>query len=207
LTEWAARASLAGMDAPLALMGFAIATSATPGPNTLMVSAAAAQVGLRRVLPHMMGVTLGFPAMMMAIGLGLDAPFQALPWLHGLLRAAGSAWLLWLAWKIATAPPPGEGPPRPPLGFWGAVAFQWINPKAWMIALAAVPAFTSPAAPMPPQVLLLAAIFAACALPTLWLWAAIGAGARRLLATPRRLRAFNATMALLLVLSLVPAWL
>lgn len=195
------------MDALLALTGFAIATSATPGPNTLMVSAAAAQVGVRRVMPHMMGITLGFPAMLLAIGLGLGWPFQQFPWLHRVLQVAGTAWLLWLAWKIATAPPPGGGEARPPLGFWGAAAFQWINPKAWMIALAAVPAFTTPAAPMLPQALLMAAVFAAVSLPLLWMWAAIGLGARRLLATPARLRAFNVTMAVLLVLSLVPAWL
>jgi threonine/homoserine/homoserine lactone efflux protein len=195
------------MDALLALTGFAIATSATPGPNTLMVSAAAAQVGVRRLMPHMMGITLGFPAMLLAIGLGLGWPFQQFPWLHRVLQVAGTAWLLWLAWKIATAPPPGGGEARPPLGFWGAAAFQWINPKAWMIALAAVPAFTTPAAPMLPQALLMAAVFAAVSLPLLWMWAAIGLGARRLLATPARLRAFNVTMAVLLVLSLVPAWL
>ena len=195
------------MDTLLALAVFAVATSATPGPNTIMVSAAAAQVGVRRVFPHMMGITIGFPAMLLAIGLGLGWPFQAFPWLHRVLQVAGTAWLLWLAWKIATAPPPGEGEARPPLGFWGAAAFQWINPKAWMIALAAVPAFTTPTAPMLPQALLMAAVFAAVSLPLLWMWAAIGLGARRLLATPRRLRAFNVTMAVLLVLSLVPAWL
>lgn len=191
----------------LAVTAFALAASATPGPNTLMVSAAAAQAGVRPVLPHMLGITLGFPAMMVAVAAGLGWPFAAFPWLHDALKLAGSAWLLWLAWRIASAPPPGEGAPRPPLGFWGAAAFQWVNPKAWMIVLAAVPAFTAPAQPILPQALLLAAVFAAISLPTLWLWAAIGAGARRFLATRARARAFNVTMAVLLVASLLPAWL
>jgi threonine/homoserine/homoserine lactone efflux protein len=199
------------MDA-LALAGFALATSATPGPNTMMVSAAAAQVGVRRVVPHMLGITLGFPAMMVAVALGLGWPFEAFPWLHRALQVVGTVWLLVLAWKIATAPPPvsqkgGSAEARPPLGFWGAVAFQWVNPKAWMIVLAAVPAFTTPTLPLLPQALLLALVFAAFTLPTLWLWAAVGVGARRFLGTPARARAFNVTMAVLLVASLVPAWL
>lgn len=193
------------MDA-LALAGFALATSATPGPNTLMVSAAASQVGVRGVVPHMLGISFGFPAMIVAVAAGLGWPFEAFPWLHGALRVAGSAWLLVLAWKIASAPPPGEAGARPPLGFWGAAAFQWVNPKAWMIVLAAVPAFTSPSAPILPQALVLALVFAAFTLPTLWFWAAVGVGARRWLATPGRARAFNVTMAALLVASLVPAW-
>jgi threonine/homoserine/homoserine lactone efflux protein len=193
------------MDA-LALSGFALATSASPGPNTMMVSAAAAQVGVRRVLPHMLGITVGFPGMMVAVALGLGWPFEAFPWLHRALQVAGTLWLLVLAWKIATAPPPGSAEARPPLGFWGAVAFQWVNPKAWMIVLAAVPAFTAPAAPMLPQALAMAAVFAAVSLPTLWLWAVVGVGARRWLGEGRRARAFNIAMATMLVGSLVPAW-
>jgi len=197
------------MDSLFALLGFAIATSATPGPNTLMVSAAAARAGLRPVVPHMLGITLGFPAMLLAIAAGLGWPFQEFPWLHPVLQLVGGAWLLWLAWKIAQAPPPEGGPaappPAPPLGFWGAAAFQWVNPKAWMIALAAVPAFTRPEAPLLPQALAMAAVFALVSLPCLLFWAGVGLGARRFLATPARLQAFNRVMAVLLVLSLVPA--
>lgn len=193
------------MESLLALTAFAIATSATPGPNTLMVSAAAARSGLVAVLPHMLGITLGFPAMLVAIAAGLGWPFQEFPWLHRALQVVGALWLLHLAWKIAQAPPPDGARAAPPLGFWGAAAFQWVNPKAWMIALAAVPAFTRPELPLLPQALGMAAVFALVALPCLMLWAGVGLGARRLLATPARLRAFNRTMAVLLVLSLVPA--
>ncbi|MBB3897585.1 LysE family translocator [Roseococcus suduntuyensis] len=195
------------MDSLLALIAFAIATSATPGPNTLMVSAAAARSGLRAVVPHMLGITLGFPAMLVAIAAGLGWPFQRFPWLHPALQMVGAAWLVWLAWKIAQAPPPDGRPAAPPLGFWGAAAFQWVNPKAWMIALAAVPAFTRPEAPLLPQALGMAAVFALVSLPCLLIWAGVGLGARRFLATPARLRTFNRVMAVLLVLSLVPAFL
>ncbi len=193
------------MDNLPALLGFAIATSATPGPNTLMVSAAAARSGLRAVVPHMMGITLGFPAMLLAIAGGLGWPFQELPWLHRVMQVVGAAWLLHLAWRIATAPSPEGRPAAPPLGFWGAAAFQWVNPKAWLIALAAVPAFTRPDGPLLPQALGMAAVFALVSLPCLMLWAGVGVGARRWLGTRERLAWFNRVMAVLLVLSLVPA--
>jgi threonine/homoserine/homoserine lactone efflux protein len=235
------------MDNLLALIGFAIATSATPGPNTLMISAAAARAGLRAVVPHMMGITLGFPAMLLAIAAGLGWPFQEFPWLHRGMQVVGGAWLLYLAWKIAASPPPAggrlnpppaggrlnpppaggrlnpppaggqvnppasgqeTGPPAAPiLGFWGAAAFQWVNPKAWLIALAAVPAFTRPDAALLPQALAMAGVFALVSLPCLLLWAGVGLGARRWLGSPARLRWFNRSMAVLLVLSLVPAML
>ncbi|WP_431282776.1 LysE family translocator [Humitalea sp. 24SJ18S-53] len=192
------------MEYALTLFGFAIATSATPGPNVLMVAAAAAQAGVARVVPHMMGITLGFPAMLLAIALGLGWPFAAFPWLHVAMQVAGAAWLLWLAWKIASAPPPGEAGGVVPLGFWGAAGFQWVNPKAWMIALAALPAFTTPGEPILPQAALIALVFALVSLPTLFVWAWFGTAARRLLGGGVRLRVFNGTMAFLLVLSLVP---
>lgn len=192
------------MEYLLALAGFAFATSATPGPNVLMVAASAAQVGFRRVVPHMLGITLGFPAMFLAIALGLGMPFEAYPWLHRAMQVAGGAWLLWLAWKIANAPPPGEAEARPPLGFLGAAAFQWVNPKAWMIVLAALPAFTTPGQPILPQAVTVALVFALVSMPCLLFWAWLGRAARRLLGDGARLRAFNWSMAALLVLSLAP---
>lgn len=197
------------MDQALALIGFALATSATPGPNTLMVAASAAQAGVARVIPHMLGITLGFPAMLVAVALGLGLPFAQIPGLHEAMQALGALWLLWLAWKIAAAPVDAgpEAPARTPLGFLGAAAFQWVNPKAWMIALAAIPAFTFPGEPILPQALWVAAVFALVSMPCLLFWAWIGRAARHLLGAGARLRAFNIAMAVLLVLSLLPlAW-
>ncbi|WP_137128198.1 LysE family translocator [Roseomonas sp. HF4] len=195
------------MDTLLPLLGFAIAASVTPGPNTLMVTAAAANHGVRATLPHMLGITLGFAAMLLIVGLGLAAPFAAWPALHAALKWVGGAWLLVIAWRIARAGAPGEGPARPPLGFLGAALFQWVNPKAWMIALAAIPAFTTPEGDTLAETLLISATFAAVCLPCTALWAGLGAGARRLLGTPSRLRAFNLAMAVLMVASLLPAFL
>lgn len=188
----------------LPLFAFAIASSVTPGPNVLMVAASAAANGFRAVVPHMLGITFGFGGMLLLVGLGLAGPLLASPLLHAVLKWAGAAWLLWLAWKIATAPPPQPGQPRPPLGFIGGALFQWVNPKAWMIAAAVIPAFTRPGEPMLPQVLAIALVFLLITLPCLLVWAGIGLGTGRLLRRPAHLRAFNIAMALLLVASLIP---
>jgi threonine/homoserine/homoserine lactone efflux protein len=192
------------MDTLLPLLAFAFVLSITPGPNVLMLAAAAAGHGLRATWPHNLGIALGFGAMLAVVCAGVGLPLQANPWLHGALRWVGAAWLLWIAWKIATAPPPDTAGARPPLGFWGAVAFQWVNPKAWMICGAASAAYVRPDAPLVPQVLLVSGAFIAMALPSNLAWAAFGAAMGRWLRKPRRLRVFNIGMALLLVLSLLP---
>ncbi|MBR0684225.1 LysE family translocator [Roseomonas eburnea] len=194
------------METLLPLLGFAVATSVTPGPNVLMVAAAAANHGVRATLPHMLGITFGFAAMLLIVGVGLAAPFAAWPMVHTVLKWGGAAWLLVLAWKIARAGAPGEGPSRPPLGFLGAALFQWVNPKAWMIALAAIPAFTTPAGDTLAETLRIAAVFAVVCLPCTAVWAGLGAGAGRVLRTPASLRAFNCAMAALMVASLLPAF-
>ncbi|MBR0668628.1 LysE family translocator [Roseomonas hellenica] len=188
----------------LPLFGFAIATSVTPGPNVLMVAASAANHGLRATWPHMIGVTLGFSLMLLLVGLGLAGPFAASPALHEVLHWVGTAWLIWLAIGIARAGGPEEGRRRPPMGVVAAGLFQWVNPKAWMIAVAAVPAFTTPGGDLLAEVSRIAVVFAIVCLPCLLVWAGLGAAIRRLLRHPGTLRAFNVTMAVLLVASLLP---
>jgi len=188
----------------LPLLAFALAGSITPGPNVLMIAAASAGHGIRPVLPHMIGVTVGFGAMILLVGLGMAGPLAASPALHATLRWAGAAWLLWLAWKIATAPPPDSPEARPPLGFIGAALFQWVNPKAWMLTAAAVATYTTAAAPLLPQVVGIGAIFFVVQMPCLLAWAALGAGTARLLRTPAAMRRFNLAMGLLLAASVLP---
>ncbi|MBL6456734.1 LysE family translocator [Belnapia sp. T6] len=178
--------------------GFALAMSATPGPNNAMVAASAVNFGLRRSLPHMLGVSIGFPAMLVLVALGAGEVLAASPGLQAALRWVGAAWMLWLAWKIATAAPaaPGATPRGRPLTLLQAALFQWVNPKAWVIAGAAILAYgASP---------LLAAIFGLAAFGSLLLWALVGLGAARVLRRPGALVWFNRAMAALLVLSLVP---
>lgn len=188
----------------IAFLGFVVAASVTPGPNNVMVAAAAAGHGVRAVVPMILGIGAGCAVMILLVGLGLSLPLARWPALAVGMRWVGAAWLALLAWKIANAPPPGTAAARPPLRFLGGALFQWINPKAWMLALGIAGTWTAPEAPVLPQVALMAAIFALVAIPNGLLWASLGEGAGRLLRAPRRLRVFNVVMALLLVASMVP---
>jgi len=199
---------------------FAVATSVTPGPNNAMLFASGVNYGLRRTVPHLLGVTLGFTFMQLALGLGVGFIFDALPGLYPTLRALGAAYLLYLAWRIATAaPPPGlaeAGAPardqapqtaprvrRPPMTFFEAAAFQWVNPKAVMMCVTAASAYGLPDRPVA-GALLVAGVFFFAGMPCVALWAMLGAALRGFLRDRARLRAFNVAMALLLVASMVP---
>ncbi len=188
----------------LAFVLFAIAASATPGPNNALLAASAAANGVRGTLPQVFGIALGFGAMVALVGLGLAGPLAASPTLHNVLRWVGGAWMLWIAYGIARSAVVSDAQSRPPMSFAGAVLFQWVNPKAWVLTVAATTTYTATAEPMVPQVLTLAALFGLIGLPASVLWSLIGAGAARVLHTPRQLRAFNLAMAGLLALSILP---
>lgn len=188
---------------------FAVSMSGSPGPNNTMLTASGATWGFRPTVPHMLGVSIGLPVMLLALALGLGEVLRAAPWLHVAMRWAGAAYMLWLAWRIATADPEpagaeGSGGSRP-LSFLQAALFQWINPKAWVVALGAIAAYTTAAGlALVWQTALLGAIFLVVTLPITAGWTLVGVGAARLLRTPRALRAFNLAMAALLVASLLP---
>jgi threonine/homoserine/homoserine lactone efflux protein len=190
-------------DLLLALLGFAFVTSVTPGPNNMMLLASGVNFGLRRTVPHMLGISVGHSVMVFLVGLGLAGVFTAWPLALTGLKLASVGYMLWLAWKIAQAGAPGEGRVRPqPMTFLQAAAFQWVNPKAWAMALGAVSAYV--AEPSLWAYAAVAGVFALVNLPSVSVWAAAGQGLRRWLQSPARLRAFNWTMAGLLVLSLWP---
>ena len=191
------------LDILLALAGFAFATSITPGPNNLMLMASGANFGFRRTIPHMLGVGIGFTLMVVLVGAGLVRLFDAWPPAHGLLKAFSVVYLLWLAWRIAGAAPPRDADAAgKPITFLQAAAFQWVNPKAWAMALTAIGVYA------PSQsfatVLAVALVFGAINLPSVSTWTLLGRQMRRFLTSRRRLRAFNAVMAALLVASLWP---
>lgn len=188
----------------LSLIGFAFAMSITPGPNNVMLASSGANHGIRASVPHLLGISAGFAVMLVVISAGLGSLLQAWPPLLVAMRWVGAAWMLWLAWKIASAPPPGKVAPRGVLGFTGAAAFQWINPKAWLIALGAASEFTQPDLPLAWQAGRIGLVFLVVALPCTFVWVLLGRGAASVLREPGRLRAFNITMAVLLVATLVP---
>lgn len=189
----------------LAFIVFAFVTSVTPGPNNMMLLASGINFGLRRSLPHLLGISLGMLVMVSAIGFGLGELLKLYPPLYNVLRYGGAAYLLYLSWKIATAAAPQANgqPGGKPMSFIQAVAFQWINPKAWIMAIAAISTY-APAQPVAAQILLIAGLFALINYPTCSLWILAGSLLRRALENPLWLRRFNYLMAGLLVLSLYP---
>ena len=190
----------------IALVAFAFVSSITPGPNNLMLMASGANFGVRRTLPHMLGVGIGFTLMIVLVGVGLVGLFELWPVSFTILKIAGAAYMLWLAWKIAnaSAPAASDTPAAArPMTFLQAALFQWLNPKAWTMTLTAVTVY-APHHDLA-SVVLIAAIFGAINLPTVGIWAALGTVMQRWLTSPTRLRAFNWTMAALLVASLVVA--
>ena len=183
-----------------ALISFAFVTSVTPGPNNLMLMASGANFGLRRTVPHMLGISIGHSVMVFAVGMGLGAVLEAVPGVKGALKLAAVGYMLWLAWKIAHAAAPGEGKlAARPFSFVQAAAFQWVNPKAWAMALGAISAYSDGSFW---TVVTVCVVFAAVNLPSVSLWAWAGQRLRLWLRDPRRWTAFNWTMAGLLVLSL-----
>lgn len=192
-------------DILIALVGFAFASSITPGPNNLMLMASGANYGLRRTVPHMLGISLGHGFMVVMIGVVLLQLFVTYPVLNLLLKVISAVYMLWLAWKIANAmPPDAKAPTGKPFTFLQAAAFQWVNPKAWFMGITAISAYAPQDAGVFAGALMVAAIFAAVNLPSVTVWAWIGVQLRRWLGSARRLRIFNITMALLLVGSLWP---
>ncbi len=182
---------------------FAFVSSITPGPNNLMLMASGANFGFRRTIPHMLGVALGFVVMVLLMGAGLAQVFTAAPQVHVLLKGAAVVYMLWLAWKIAhAAPVRASDDAGRPMTFLQAAAFQWVNPKAWAMALTAITAYTPEQSLV--AVLLVGAVFGAINLPSVGSWTLIGQQMARVLTSPRRLMMFNWTMAALLVLSLYP---
>jgi threonine/homoserine/homoserine lactone efflux protein len=187
----------------IALVGFAFATSVTPGPNNMMLLASGANFGFRATVPHMLGISLGHAFMVFIVGIGVAQVFHRHPQAELALKIVSVGYMLWLAWKIAHAAPPREGAAKGrPFTFLQAAAFQWVNPKAWAMALTAVTVYAASDTLLAMAVV--AAVFAAVNLPSVSVWAWAGQQLRRWLTTNRRLQVFNWGMAVLLVASLWP---
>ena len=188
----------------LALFGFAFATSITPGPNNMMLFASGVNFGFRRTIPHMFGIGAGFFTLLLGVGFGLGALLKSFPALDMAFKIASGGYMLWIAWKIGNTHTLDEAKTgAKPLTFLEAAAFQWINPKAWVMAVTAMATYTNPDA-FYASVIMVGAVFAIVNVPSVSTWAGFGSVLREWLSVPPRLKWFNITMAILLVLSLWP---
>ncbi|GAA6209390.1 LysE family translocator [Cognatishimia sp. WU-CL00825] len=186
-----------------ALALFAFVTSITPGPNNMMLLSSGANFGFIRTLPHMLGIALGFSVMVVLVGLGLMQIFDLLPATYVVLKVVSLAYLLWLAWKIAVSGrPETAGKSASPMTFIQAALFQWVNPKAWTMALGAITLYAPNRDLI--SVLLVGAIFGLVNFPSVSIWTVLGQQLQRFLSSPRRLQLFNWSMAFLLMASLWP---
>lgn len=193
-----------GLDHLLSVAAFCFAGSMTPGPNNVMLLASGVNYGFARTLPHLAGVIGGYCFLLLVIGSGLGNLFAAFPAAHTALKIVGGLYLLWLAWKIATAAPAsGKGEAGRPFTFLEAAAFQWVNVKGVLLGVSAVAAFTRPDA-FAPTLAVLMAVSTVATVVSATTWALFGSGLSRWLSQPRILRPFNIGMAALLAASLWP---
>jgi threonine/homoserine/homoserine lactone efflux protein len=174
------------LEQVLAILGFALVTAFTPGPNNTMLMISGANWGVAPSVPHMLGITVGFPVMVFAVGMGLGGVFETYPLLHEILKYGSFAYVLYLAWKLARA------------GRHDASGTRQGRP------ISAMALFVPAGSAMLPAVLLLASIFALTSLPSAWTWCLFGTAIARYLDNDRRVAIFNGVMAALLVLSMVP---
>ena len=215
---------------------FMLVSSITPGPNNTMLMASGVHFGYRRTLAHLMGVQLGFGFMLIAVGLGLHAVLAQFPAFYDVVRFAGGAYMVWMAWSLASARPAvqmqgdiahsepkvpalqaasvhaahprrqaleGAQDEARPLGFWGAVLFQWVNPKAWVMAVTIMSAYVPPGAGLL-HIAPLGLMFAVLGFPCSSVWVGFGSALRSYLQDAFRMRVFNCSMAAALLASLYP---
>jgi len=203
----------------LALIAFTFSAGMTPGPNNIMLMSSGVNFGFRRTIPHMAGVALGFPAMVAIIGIGFGATIVALPWFHDLVSLLGIPYLLWLAIHIAMADTRGglqpvaadaatadaDAPRKAsrPMSFLGASAFQWVNAKAWVMAIGMVAVYAPRGYGVIGGIVIVICINIFFSIMSSVTWTAFGSVLSSWLRDPVRLKVFNVTMALLLVATLI----
>lgn len=193
------------MEFYLAVLLFAVSSTVTPGPNNIMIMTSGLNYGVKNSIPHLLGICFGFPVMVILVGLGFSVVFEMYPLFHEAIKVFGVLYLLYLAWLIASSSPVSlEGKKTKPLSFTQAALFQWVNPKAWVVATGAVSAYTSVSSDIFAQVILIALAFLIVAIPSLSVWLIFGVGIKQYLKSPRHQKIFNLSMALLLIGSIIP---
>jgi threonine/homoserine/homoserine lactone efflux protein len=185
----------------VAFIVFSAVAAGTPGPSNVLLTATGATVGVLRGLPAVIGVSAGMGVMMFLVAFGLGTAVMQNPIVIRTLNGFGAAFLLWLAWKIATSKGGAAATDRKPVGFLGAAAFQWINPKSWLVCASAASTYLKVGQAAFTQATSFGALFVVASLPCCFVWLAFGAAAQRILRTERAQRIFNITMGLLLAAS------
>jgi threonine/homoserine/homoserine lactone efflux protein len=193
------------MEYLLSVALFAVSSSVTPGPNNIMVMTSGVNFGARKSLPLLSGICVGFTIMLLLVGVGFGQVFHFFPQLELIIKVLGSAYLLYLAWQIAITKEIGKGQQQgAPFGFIKGALFQWVNAKAWVVAIGAISAFTTVGEGYFSQNLTIAGTFLVASFPCVGVWLMFGSALRRWLTKQHYLRWFNLTMAMLLVVSIVP---
>ena len=188
----------------IAFFIFSVAAAGTPGPSNVLLTATGAQVGVRRGLPCLLGVGLGMGIMMFLVAFGLGSVILRNPQVLRGIRWCGAAFLFWLAWKIATARRASAAADARPVGLVGAAAFQWVNPKSWLVCASAAATFLDEGAGSAlGQSAALGLVFVLASLPSCLPWLAFGAALQHLLWSDRAFRIFNGAMAALLAASVI----
>ena len=186
-------------DGFVALSLLAMVASFTPGPNNALVAASAVNFGIRKTLPHILGISIGFSLMIFLVGLALGALFEQSVLLRETLRWIGIVLLIYVAYKIATSGGLGSSKSEPrPFTFLEAAGFQWINPKGWSMSVAVTAQFASGSQPVF-AALVVSFVFGVLALASTLSWGLLGQGIRRFLTNDVRLKWFNWTMAILIL--------
>ncbi|MFM2588140.1 LysE family translocator [Vibrio sp. TBV020] len=185
-----------------ALVIFAFVSTFTPGPNNLMLMTSGANVGYMRTLPHMSGVAFGFAFMVLVVGLGLSSVFTAYPITHTVLKYVSLGYLAYLAAKIALSGRAKDVEDFQPMSFIGAASFQWVNPKGWSMALSSVTLYSNGGGWF--ELIIISLTFLLVNYPSGTFWILAGRELQRWLTSSFRVRAFNISMAALLVGSTLP---
>lgn len=185
-----------------ALFTFALVSSITPGPNNIMLMSSGTNFGFKKTIPHMLGVSIGFTVMVILVGIGLIELFTLYPFIQKALKFASISYLTYLSYKIAVSTPGTQASIKKakPLSFTQAALFQWVNPKAWTMALSATTLYTSSNSML--SVLKVALVYGVVNLPSVSIWVFLGKQIRRALNSHAKLKVFNLIMASLLIGSL-----
>ncbi len=191
----------------LSIVTFTLSTVMTPGPNNIMLLSSGLTFGYKRTLPHIFGVMFGFAFMVVLVGLGMGVIFERFPSIFKVLKIIGILYLFWMAYKIANSDGGYEIDKKNqsnPFTFLQAAAFQWVNPKAWIMAITAISVFVISNENSLLQVLTIAFIYLLSGVISTNSWALGGVMLKKVIKNKKSVKIFNITMAILLVGSVVP---